>query len=101
MKLPLLVGLLALAAGLNAQDRIPAGTILPVRWNGSISSANSKPGQVITARIMQDVPLGSGRKIRAGSKVVGHVLDVTPAKNGTPGKISFQFDKLVRSGETI
>jgi len=94
-------GLLTLAAGLNAQDRIPAGTILPVRWNGSISSAKSKPGQVITARIMQDVPLGSGRKIRAGSKVVGQVLGVTPAKNGSPGKITFQFDKLVRSGETI
>jgi hypothetical protein len=29
------------------------------------------------------------------------VIEVTPAKNGSPGKISFQFDKLVRSGETI
>jgi hypothetical protein len=96
-----LLGLVALAAGLNAQDRIPGGTILPVRWSTSISSANSKPGQVITARIMQDVPLAAGMKVHAGAKLVGHLVDATPARNGVPGKISFQFDKLVVSRETI
>jgi hypothetical protein len=101
MRRVLLVSLFALSGGLLAQDRIPAGTILPVRLNGSISSAKSKPGQVITARIMQDVPLASGMKIHAGSKVVGHVVDVTAAKNGTAGKISFQFDRLVVSKESI
>ncbi len=101
MKRILLVSLFAWSAGLLAQDRIPAGTILPVRLNTSISSAKSKPGQVITARIMQAVPLAQGRKIRAGARVVGHVVDVTPAMNGAAGKIFFQFDKLVVSKETI
>ena len=97
----LLVSLFALSAGLLAQDRIPAGTILPVRLNASISSGKSKLGKVITARIMQDVPLGSGQKIRAGSKVVGHVMDVSSASSGGAGRISFQFDELVVSKETI
>src|SRR6202022_477494 len=43
---------------------IPPGTILPVRLNSSLSSAESKPGQIISARIMQDVPLATGGKIR-------------------------------------
>ncbi len=63
MRRTLLVSFFALSAGLLAQERIPAGTILPVRLNGSISSAKSKPGQVITARIMQAVPLAQGREI--------------------------------------
>jgi hypothetical protein len=101
VKRVLLVGLFALSAGLLAQDRIPPGTVLPVRLNTSLSSAKCKPGQSITARIMQDVPLASGIKVRAGSKVVGHVIDVTPARGGARGKISFQFDKLVMSKETV
>jgi hypothetical protein len=80
---------------------VPSGTILPIRLNSTISSAKSKPGQVITARIMQDVPLPSGVLIRAGSKVVGHIVEVTPATAAAPARISFQFDKLVSSHQTI
>ena len=78
---------------------IPLGTILPVRLNATISSANAKSGQAITGRIMQDVPLPSGMKIRAGSEVIGHIVDVTPAAAGA--RISLQFDKLVSAHQTI
>jgi hypothetical protein len=80
---------------------IPSGTILPVRLNSTISSARCKPGQVITGRIMQDVPLSSGATIRAGSKVKGHIVEVIPATSGTQARVSFQFDKLVFSNQTI
>ncbi len=79
---------------------IAPGTILPVRLNSSLSSAKSKPGQVITGRVMQDVPLPTGSKIPEGSKVVGHVIAVTPATGGASAQISFQFDKLVSSHQT-
>jgi hypothetical protein len=88
----------------NAGDApltVPSGTILPIRLNSTISSAKSKPGQIITGRIMQDVPLPSGVLIRAGSKVIGHIVEVTPATAGAPARISLQFDKLVSSNETI
>jgi hypothetical protein len=101
MKCALLVGLFALSAGVFAQDKIPAGTILPVRLNIPLNSAKSKPGQVITARVMQDVPLESGMKIHVGSKLEGHVVDVSPAGNRAAAKISFQFDKLMVAKETI
>jgi hypothetical protein len=80
---------------------IPIGTVLPLRLNTTILSAKSKPGQVITGRIMQDVPLSSGAVIHAGSKVIGHIMDVSSATNGAQAHISFQFDKLISSGRTI
>jgi len=80
---------------------IPAGTILPVRLNSTISSAKCRPGQTITGRIMQDVPLPQGARIREGSKVIGHIVEVTPATRGVPVRISLQFDKLVSSHQTV
>jgi len=80
---------------------IPSGTILPIRLNSTISSATGKPGQVITGRVMQNVLLASGGKIKEGSKIIGHIVDVTPATAGAQARVSFQFDKLVFSNQTI
>jgi len=85
----------------NVSLAIPPGTILPVRLNSTISSSESKPGQVITGRIMQDVPLSSGVRLRAGSKVIGHIVERIPASSGAQARISLQFDKLVSSHQTI
>jgi hypothetical protein len=56
---------------------------------------------VIKGRIMQDVPLSPGVRIRAGSEVIGHVLDVSTATTGAKTRISLRFDKLVFSHQTI
>jgi len=80
---------------------IPAGTILPVELRSTLSPEKSKPGQAISGRIMQDVPLPAGVRIKAGSKVLGRVVAVTPASAGVPPSISLQFDQLVTAGETI
>lgn len=85
----------------HAPDAIPPGTILPLQLNSSISSAKSKPGEKITARVMQDVPLPDGTKIHERSRVLGHVVDVTPAGAGVPGKISIQFDTLQLRGHAL
>jgi hypothetical protein len=84
----------------NGGPAIPPGTILPVRLNSAISSAKSQPGQVITGRIMQDVPLSPGVRIPAGAKVIGHIVERIPASTGTPASLSLQFDKLVSSHQT-
>jgi hypothetical protein len=84
----------------SAQEVIPAGTVLPVRLNSSLS-LTAQPGKVITARIMQNVELPTGATIRAGSRVVGHVIAVTPAADGTTARVSFTFDKVVSSKRTI
>jgi hypothetical protein len=50
---------------------------------------------------MQDVPLSPGVRMREGSQVIGHILEVTPATTGAKARISLQFDKLVSSHQTI
>jgi hypothetical protein len=85
----------------GSNPAIPPGTILPVRLNSTLSSAKYRKGQAITARIMQDVPLPPGVRIKAGSKVLGHIVEVTPATTGAGARISLQFDKLVSSHQTI
>lgn len=95
LKATLIFGLLMLPAGLLAQDAVPApGTVLPVRLNSSISK-NTKLGQRIKARVVQDVELGGGARIRAGAKVVGHVIDVTLRAPGAGESVSMKFDTLV------
>jgi len=80
---------------------IPRGIILPVRLNGTLSSVTSKPRQMVTARIMQNVPLPNGSKIPKGSKVEGRIVEVVP-ENGTLGaRISIQFDRLRLSNRVI
>lgn len=97
MRHTLLVSCLLLTTGLLGQNSVPAGTILPVRLNSSINTREAQPQQIITARVMQDVPLVSGGKIRAGSKVIGHVLALGPA-NGSGSAITLRFD-LIEMGK--
>ncbi len=102
MKRVLWVSLIVFAAQLLvAQSAIPAGTILPVRLDSSINLRKVKTGQVITARVVQDVPLSSGSKIHEGTKLIGHVVDVKPATGATGAQVSIRFDTLELSKRQI
>jgi len=101
MKRMFWLSLIMLSMDLFAQNTIPAGTIVPVALNSSLNSRKVKPGQVITARVMQDVPLSPGSTIHAGAKVIGRVIDVKPANGGTGAQVSFRFDTLVVSKRRI
>ena len=100
MKLILLVGLLAISTTVFAQRSIPVGTVLPVKLETSLSM-KSTPGQLVKARIMQDVPIGNGSMIYAGAKVTGHVVTVAPNGAGRGSEISLTFDQLVISHHTV
>ncbi len=101
MKRMLWISLIMFTADLFAQNAIPAGTILPVALNSSLNSRKTKPGQVITARVMQDVPLSPASTIHAGAKVIGQVLDVTAANGTAGGRVSFRFETLLVSKQRI
>jgi len=96
----LLIGLLVFSAAAWAQNSIPAGTVLPGRLTASLDSRKLKPGQVIAARIMQDVPLPVG-KIPAGARIVGHIVSVTPMQKGTSTEVALRFDTLRFSHRSI
>lgn len=83
------------------QNLFPPGTIIPVQLNNSISSKKAKAGQTFTARVMQDVPLPDRGKIRAGARVVGHVVSVSPPSSTSGARITLKIDSLVVSHRTI
>ncbi len=81
---------------------IPAGTILPVSLNTALRSDKSRSGTTIIATVMQDVPLGSGETLRAGSQLTGHVIEArTPGASSDEAKISFRFDQVRFGNLTI
>jgi hypothetical protein len=92
---------LAFAAVVSAASAVPAGTILPVSLTSTISSAKCHTGQIVTARVMQEVPLAGGSTIHAGAKVIGHIVDVQAASNGSPARVTLRFDALQWQQGTI
>jgi hypothetical protein len=81
------------------ENKVPAGTILPVVLRTSFSFDNCKPGQILHGKVAQDVPLPDGSKIRRGSTIEGHIVSVSPAATGSGAKVSVQFDKLNWNGQ--
>ena len=90
----LLIALMFFAYAADGQETIPPGTVIPARLNGTLSFHNARPNQNISARVMQDVPLPNGLKIREGARISGHVVEVRPGKQGTNPSISFTFDHI-------
>ena len=101
MKRMVAVAFLTLSSALFAQSGIAVGTILPAQLNSALKSNRSRPGQVVSVRIMQDVPLPGGSKIRAGSRIVGHVIAAQRAESGSAAKITVRFDTLVAGKRRI
>lgn len=101
MKRTLLLSVFALSAALAAQTNIPVGTIIPVALNSSLDAKNSKPGQTLTAQVAQDVPLYNGAQIKAGTRVLGEVLEVTLAGNSQPATIALRFNQIEIAGHRI
>ena len=100
LKIVAVVALL-FTAGVCHATVVPDSTVLPARLETDISSRKAKPGQVITARVMQDVPLPGDAKIPAGSMLAGEITAVQPASESCGGTISFRFDTLRISKETV
>jgi hypothetical protein len=95
------LALLVICTAAVAQNSIPPGTVIPVALHGSLTTAKSKPGQLVKARVMQDIPLGEGSKVRAGSYVEGKVISVTPPSNRSSARILLTFDRLVTSKGSV
>jgi hypothetical protein len=79
---------------------IPVGTALPAALSSTLDSRKDNPGQKIEARLMQEVPLSTGEKIKAGAHVTGHIIEVTKLA-GSGSRMVLKFDQLNAGGRTI
>jgi hypothetical protein len=91
--------LLISAASACAQE-IPPATALPITLNTTLDVRKLVSGQRISASIAQDVPLPSGGKLRAGSRVTGRVLQAG-TKVGGRTYVRLRFDQVVANGRDI
>lgn len=92
--------LISISAAIAGAQEIPSGTALPVRLNTKLDEKTATTGQPITASVAQDVPLPSGGKIRAGSRVSGRVLQAGRKGDGS-SYIRLRFDQVRANGRDI
>lgn len=74
---------------------VPAGTLIPVRFETTLSSHESRVGESFTARVTQEVSVGGQVLVPSGSIVHGHVTEASaPEKVGGRARLSLSFDRL-------
>jgi len=64
----------------NQPETLPAGTHCKILLLGQVSASNSKPGDVVQARLIEPVLLNSKVVLPAGSMVEGRVIKKTPPR---------------------
>lgn len=80
-------------------DRVPAGTVLTGIMEDTVSSRESKPGDVFALRLEHGWSDSKGRQVLPkGAKIVGSVVSTVSAKKqnlGYPGTIQVSLQTLV------
>lgn len=80
---------------------VPQGATLPLVLETAISSATSRSGDVVVARLTEDVKVGGKVVVPAGSEVRGRVTAaVSSGRVKTRAHLAFDFDTLVVGGKT-
>jgi hypothetical protein len=79
---------------------IPEGTTLPLVLETAMSSATSSSGDVVVARLAEDVRVGEKVIVPAGAEVRGRVTAAVPSgRVKTRARLAFDFDTLVLEGK--
>lgn len=97
--LQLVFALLFATTVLHAQQ-IPAGTVIPVSMSSTLDAKKDKPGQKIEGRLMQELALPAGAKIKRGAHVGGHIVDLARLPDGG-SRLTLAIDQLQAEGKSI
>jgi hypothetical protein len=90
---------IALSAAMAVAQELPAGTVVPIMLSTGLNAEKDKSEKKIEGKVMQDVPLPKGGKIRKGSRITGHVVSVA---KGPPGfRLVVKFDTIRDEGRTV
>lgn len=76
---------------------VAAGTKFSAQLKSTLDSASSQPGEEVAATLPQPLYGSSGQVIPAGSRLIGNVSNVVPArrlKAGANGKIDIKFTSI-------
>ncbi len=82
------------------QISIPAGAVVPVKLNTTLSSATATVGQTFTATV-ESTRLGDS-EFPAGTTLLGRVTESRPMQGNDPGVLDFDFNTaILPSGERV
>ena len=97
LAVPILLGATPLQA---ASHTLPVGTVLPVTFETTVSSATSRPEEKVLARLRQEVRVG-GAVLPAGSELRGHVIAARPSgRVKGRASLTLAFTSLTANGKT-
>jgi hypothetical protein len=80
-------------------QQIPVGTVLPIMAGKTLNSAKSKPGDKVDGRLMQDVTLPSGERIRSGARIEGQIVEASQPSTAPGARLVVRFDRLIADGK--
>ena len=79
---------------------VPEGATFPLVLETAISSATSRSGDLIVARLAEDIKVGEKVVVPSGSEVRGRVTAAVPSgRVKTRARLAFDFDTLVLEGK--
>ena len=79
---------------------VPEGTTFPLVLETAISSATSRSGDVVVARLAEDIKVGEKVVVPSGSEVRGRVTAAVPSgRVKGDARLAFDFDTLVLKGK--
>ena len=96
-----LLMLLAMWTVCAIAQQVPSNTVLPIMLSSTLDARHDKPGQRVSGKLMQDVPLPDGQTIPRGAKVLGHIVSARPASAGAPSQLTLKFDQVEFKGKRI
>jgi hypothetical protein len=83
------------------QKPLPAGTAIPIRFTRDLTAHRIKPGEPVRAVTTEEIQLPEGRRIPAGSVVLGEVVeakafhfDSAPYAHQQPSTLAIRFERV-------
>lgn len=85
------------ASAASAQSRVvlPAGSVIIVRTQSPLQSANARTGENFYATVQESIGVDEYTVIPAGSRIRGTISLATPATRQQSGVIDVVFDRLI------
>lgn len=79
---------------------LPVGSLLVARLETALSSATSKEGDAILARLAEDLKVGDKVVLKQGTELRGRIVSATPSgRVKGRARLAFDFDRIVVGGK--
>jgi|SRR5579862_285772 len=78
----------------GTQERFTPGSELRAQLDKTIDAKKAKPGEIVEAKTLDEIKSGGEVIAPRGSKILGHLVAVSPHEKDMPSRLEIAFDKL-------